>query len=78
MAMLDMVLKVRTVTFEQNDHTGTQTTLELVAPWLLNDSGNWNVGQAGAPQAPPTSSQGSAPPPAGTVEIGTPTVTGGG
>lgn len=52
MAMLNMDLKIRTVTFEQNNNTGTQTTLELVAPWLLNDSGNWNVGEDGAPQLP--------------------------
>ena len=59
MAMLNMVLKVRTVTFEQSNQTGTQTTLELTAPWGLNDDGNWNVGNQAAPQAP-------TPDPAGT------------
>lgn len=57
MAMLDMVLKVRTVTFEQSSQTGTQTTLELVAPWLLNDDGQWNAGVPGAPTAPTPASQ---------------------
>ena len=59
MAMLNMVLKVRTVTFEQNDRVGTQTTLELVAPWLLDDTGNWNVGVQGAPIAPTPNAQGT-------------------
>ncbi|HEY2242744.1 MAG TPA: hypothetical protein VGH47_00800 [Xanthobacteraceae bacterium] len=58
MAMLDMDLKIRTVTFEQNDRTGTQTTLELVAPWLLNDGGEFNPGNPSAPQAPGTAAIG--------------------
>jgi prophage tail gpP-like protein len=37
MAMLSEALKVRTVTFEQNSSVGTQTTLELVNPALLDD-----------------------------------------
>ena len=37
MAMLNLVMKLRTVTFEQNSQVGTQTTLELVQPWALND-----------------------------------------
>lgn len=61
MAMLNMVMKVRTVTFEQNDRAGTQTTLELVAPWLLNDSGQWNSGVPGAPAAPTPAAQGTQP-----------------
>jgi prophage tail gpP-like protein len=77
MAMLDMSLKIRTVTFEQNDRTGTQTTLELVAPWLLNDGGNMDPGNPSVPSEPPTSPQGSTPPGGGTVEIGTPVITGG-
>ena len=60
-AMLNMVMKIRTVTFEQNDHAGTQTTLELVAPWGLNDDGNWNVGKPGAPSAPTPAEQGTPP-----------------
>lgn len=54
MAMLNMALKIQTVTFTQDDRGGTLTTLDLVAPWLLNDFGNWDVGIPGAPQAPQT------------------------
>jgi prophage tail gpP-like protein len=63
MAMLNMVMKVRTVTFEQNDRAGTQTTLELVAPWLLNDDGNWNPGGQGVPTAPTPNPGGTPQPP---------------
>jgi prophage tail gpP-like protein len=59
MAMLNMVMKIRTVTFEQSNTTGTQTTLELVAPWLLNDDGNWNPGNPDAPVAPTPDPQGT-------------------
>ena len=53
MAMLNMVMKIRAVTFEQSSETGTQTTLELVAPWVFDDTGNWNVGVPGAPTLTP-------------------------
>lgn len=62
MAMLDIVMKVRTATFEQNDRLGTITTLELVVPWLLNDIGTWNVGVPGAPPAPTPNPQGTPTP----------------
>ena len=39
MAMLNMMMKVRTVTFEQNNQSGTTTTLEVVAPWVFDDNG---------------------------------------
>lgn len=39
MAMLDMGLKIQMVTFSQDEQSGTLTTLELVAPWLLRDGG---------------------------------------
>jgi prophage tail gpP-like protein len=39
MAMLDMVLKIQTVTFSQDEQSGTLTTLDLVVPWLLRDGG---------------------------------------
>jgi prophage tail gpP-like protein len=52
MAMLDQVLKIMTATFTQDRESGTLTTLELVPPWLLKDQNNYNVGKAGAPQAP--------------------------
>lgn len=70
MAMLDMVMKVRTVTFEQNNQVGTQTTLECVAPWLLDDRGTFNPGQEGVPQAPTPNPAGS--PPASTSTTDTP------
>jgi prophage tail gpP-like protein len=59
MVMLNMVLKARTVTFEQNDRGGTTTTLELVAPWLLDDLGSFNVGNPTAPIAPTPDPQGT-------------------
>jgi prophage tail gpP-like protein len=37
MAILDQVMKIRTVTFSQ-DQRGTLTTLDLVVPWLLKDA----------------------------------------
>jgi prophage tail gpP-like protein len=37
MAMLNMVLKIQTATFQQDNHTGTTTVLELVLPWMLAD-----------------------------------------
>lgn len=37
MAILDRVLKAQTVTFTQDNTNGTETTLDLVAPWLLGD-----------------------------------------
>jgi hypothetical protein len=40
-----------TVTFEQNEDTGTTTTLELVLPWMLNSA----IWQQGTP-SPPTPS----------------------
>src|SRR3954468_9618870 len=38
-----MVLAIQTVTFTQDRNQGTLTTLELVAPWLLNDRTDKNV-----------------------------------
>jgi prophage tail gpP-like protein len=52
MAMLNMVMKIRTITFTQDRNTGTLTTLDLVAPWLLKDQGEWNIGVPSAPQPP--------------------------
>jgi prophage tail gpP-like protein len=50
MAMLDGTMKIKTVTWTQDNNQGTQTTLELVAPWGLNDTIGANVGNAGMPQ----------------------------
>ena len=52
MTTLNMGLKIQNVTFTQDSQSGTLTTLELVAPWLLKDYGDYNVGRPGAP-APP-------------------------
>jgi hypothetical protein len=52
MAMLNMALKIQTATFTQDRNSGTTTTLELVAPWLLKDRSDFNVGNPGAPQEP--------------------------
>ena len=52
MTTLNMGLKIQNVTFTQDSQSGTLTTLELVAPWLLKDYGNFNVGRPGAPAAP--------------------------
>jgi prophage tail gpP-like protein len=63
MAMLNLVMKVRTVTFEQSDQLGTQTTLELIQPWVLNDDGNWNPGDTpGAVLAPEQNPEGTPSP----------------
>jgi prophage tail gpP-like protein len=44
MAMLNnIVLAIRTVTFEQSRGSGTTTTLDLVDPRMLNDHSDWNV-----------------------------------
>ena len=37
MAMLDFVMKIQTLTFQQDNQTGTTTVLELVMPWKLSD-----------------------------------------
>jgi prophage tail gpP-like protein len=50
MAMLNEPLKIQTATFTQDSYSGTTTTLELVAPWLLKDRGAINVGNSSAPQ----------------------------
>ena len=50
MAMLDGTMKIKTVTWTQDNNQGTQTTLELVAPWGLNDTIGANVGNPGMPQ----------------------------
>jgi prophage tail gpP-like protein len=37
MAMLDFVMKIQTLTFQQDNQSGTTTVLELVMPWKLSD-----------------------------------------
>jgi prophage tail gpP-like protein len=43
MALLNQALKAQTVTFTQDSSQGTQTVLDLVAPWLLNGSSDFNL-----------------------------------
>jgi prophage tail gpP-like protein len=42
MAMLDMVLAIDRVTFTQDSSGGTQTQLDLIAPWALKGSYNFD------------------------------------
>ena len=37
MAMLNFVMKIQTLTFRQDNESGTTTELELVMPWMLSD-----------------------------------------
>jgi prophage tail gpP-like protein len=53
MAILDMVLKIQTATFTQDNNAGTQTELELVLPWKLRGQAPYNVGKS-VPQDPVT------------------------
>jgi prophage tail gpP-like protein len=46
------VLAIQTTTFTQDRNQGTLTTLELVAPWLLNDLTDKNIMNPNMPQAP--------------------------
>jgi prophage tail gpP-like protein len=52
MAMLNMMMTIQAATFTQDNASGTLTTLDCVAPWLMNDIGEWNVGTPGVPAAP--------------------------
>ena len=51
MAMLNFVMKIQTLTFQQDNQSGTTTTLELVMPWMLSDR---RFSAAGNPANPPT------------------------
>jgi len=59
MAMVIGTLKAKTVTFQQDNNQGTTTTLELVAPWGLNDTSSLNVGNplANPPRNQPPDTQ---------------------
>lgn len=54
MAMLQQDMKIEQLTFTQDNNSGTLTTLELKAPWLLNEKQDFNVGRQGATQDPDT------------------------
>jgi prophage tail gpP-like protein len=61
MAMLNMVLKIKTITFTQDRNQGTLTSLELVAPWLLKDLSDYDLSNPGAPAAPDPNATPAAP-----------------
>ena len=54
MAMLDMVMKVQSVTFMQSRQEGTESVLDLVVPELLRDDGRYNLGTPGASSINPS------------------------
>lgn len=54
MAMLNMIMKIQTATFTQDDRGGTITVLELVLPWMLGDRiYSLNTIGSFAPKPPP-------------------------
>jgi prophage tail gpP-like protein len=58
MAMLDFVMKIQTLTFTQDNQSGTTTVLELVMPWKLSDK---PFGALDNPAGPPLQPGTSAP-----------------
>jgi len=52
MAMLNMELSIQSVTYTQDNATGTLTTLVCVAPWGLNGQSDYKVGGGGDPSLP--------------------------
>jgi prophage tail gpP-like protein len=52
MCPLNMMMKIETVTFTQDNSNGTQTQLDLKQPWALKDTAPMNVGKAPDPSIP--------------------------
>lgn len=50
LALYDVVLCVKSITFRQDERSGTTTTLELLLPWRMNGNLNWGPNQ-GPPAA---------------------------
>jgi prophage tail gpP-like protein len=46
MCPLNMMMKIQTVTFTQDNNSGTQTQLDLKQPWALKDNAPMNVGKS--------------------------------
>jgi prophage tail gpP-like protein len=44
MCPLNMMMKIQTATFTQDNNNGTETTLELKQPWALKDNAQLNPG----------------------------------
>jgi prophage tail gpP-like protein len=57
MVPLSEVLKIRTCTWTQDSENGTETVLECVNPWLLNDDTSVNVGNPTSQQPPKSNAQ---------------------
>jgi len=53
MCPLNMMMKIQTVTFTQDNNSGTETTLELKLPWALKDNTQMNPGPVDTTQLPP-------------------------
>lgn len=53
MALLDMELTIQSVTYTQDDPSGTLTTLLCVAPWGLNSKSDFKVAGGGPGSTPP-------------------------
>ena len=51
MAMLDMNMSIKAVTFTQDSKAGSRTTLQVVAPWRLNDMTEFGTGNQLPPPA---------------------------
>jgi hypothetical protein len=47
----------------QSRNSGTETVLDLVVPWLLNDQGEYNFGNDAVPTDPSSDPQATAVPP---------------
>jgi len=63
MAMLNpFTMAIQTVTFTQDSESGTLTTLDLVAPWLLKDRANANPSDPPNTAAPGDAQPSTAPP----------------
>jgi prophage tail gpP-like protein len=52
MCPLNMMMKIETVTFTQDNSNGTQTQLDLKQPWALKDTAPMNVGPSPIPSIP--------------------------
>jgi prophage tail gpP-like protein len=61
MCPLNMMMKIQTVTFTQDNNEGTQTVLELKQPWALKDTAPADVRPPSAPPPTPESKTGNQP-----------------
>jgi prophage tail gpP-like protein len=69
---IEQVLKIKTCTWTQDSENGTETVLECVNPWALNDDTQVNVGNPTAQPPPDKPAQVPATPPATPVPPTTP------